>query len=102
MAMEITFWMLADPVVARHYSRNHDFGIVPFDLSDLGARIVAHALAVELGYHAARCERHGFSVLAARAYAACDELSSLAAGEDAATDEYTRERWALLAQATGG
>lgn len=89
---EIDPMLAHEPTVARFFGRNHDHLIVPVTYDDLGARIVAKALAKHMADRSARLAEH-FPVLSAMAGDAEGDLNEFADGSDPAAVEYSRECW---------
>jgi hypothetical protein len=75
-----------DPLVAHHFGVSRDFLIDPATMDDLGARVVAEALADHAGIEGD----------------AQDELRGMAFGEDPDAEEQSRENWLAHEHAWGG
>lgn len=85
---------LRDPLVCRLYGMRHDFNTHPRNTDDLGARVLAYALARDLMEMAQGCREEQRTPDAdTRAWAlemASEEIAAIAYGEDAAEQEGQR------------
>ena len=78
------------PIVVRHFGPRNDFYCCDRLMADLGARIVAGALADEFEADYEHCNRLGLHDMATRSNWTQHELALMAVGED--EDTLSRER----------